>query len=201
MKRDILTRPFPAELVKQRQGHGGQMLAYVATADVIARLNEGCDAWDFSVEKYEIFDEEVVVLGKLVIEGTMTKFAFGGSPITRSRDGRPLSIADDLKSAASDALKKSASLAGVALELHGGRRPPPEPEAVRREPAPSSPTDRLTSRQLSTINSVARQHGIGRDHLVALLEERFQKADVAHLSRREASSLLSELVGANGGGR
>lgn len=205
MKKDILTRPFPPELVKQRQGQGGKMLSYVETHAVIARLNEGCDAWSFEVVEHQVLDEEVIVLGKLNADGVV-KTAFGGAAITRDRDGRSLSIADDLKSAASDAIKKSASLLGVGLELYGGARleAPPARTIVTtstrttREPAPASPNDRLTGKQFSAIHSIARRRNIHRDHLADMLEQRFQKHDLGHLSRREASSLLSELTGANG---
>lgn len=176
------------------------MLSYVETHAVIARLNEGCDSWDFSIEKYEVLDDEVVVLGKLVIEGTMTKFAFGGSSITRDRDGRAVSMADDLKSAASDALKKSASLVGIGLELYGGGVAEPRAPRLPRASAPASPNDRLTGRQLSAIQSVARHQNIGRSHITTMLEDRFNKTEIGHLSRREASSFLSELTGTNGAG-
>ena len=202
MKKDILTRPFPPELVKQRQGQGGKTLSYVETHAVIARLNEGCDAWSFEVVEHTVLDEEVIVVGKLNADGVV-KMAFGGSSITRDRDGRPLSIADDLKSAASDAIKKSASLLGVGLELYGGaavEAGPPARTTTTREPAPASPSDRLTGRQFSAIQSLARRHNIERDRLTVMLEERFKKNNLGHLSRREASSLLSELTGSNGNG-
>ena len=201
MKKDILTRPFPPELVKQRQGQGGKTLSYVETHAVIARLNEGCDAWSFEVVEHQVLDEEVIVVGKLNADGVV-KMAFGGSSITRDRDGRPLSIADDLKSAASDAIKKSASLLGVGLELYGGAavEAGPPARATTREPAPASPSDRLTGRQFSAIQSVARRQNIDRDQLTGMLDQRFRKTDLGHLSRREASSLLSELTGSNGNG-
>lgn len=199
MKKDVLTRPFPPEQIKQRAGQGGKQLNYLETHSVIARLNEGCDAWDFSVEKYEIFDEEVIVLGKLVIESSVTKSAFGGSSITRDRDGKAASIADDLKAAASDALKKCASLVGIGLELWaGGGAQTPRAES-RPMPAPSSPNDRLTGRQYNAITSVIRRQSIGRDEFARMLDERFRKSELGHLSRREASAFLSELsAGANG---
>ena len=201
MKKDILTRPFPPELVKQRQGQGGKTLSYVETHAVIARLNEGCDAWSFEVVEHQVLDDEVIVLAKLTADGVV-KTAFGGTSITRDRDGRPVSIADDLKAAGSDALKKAASLLGVGLELYGGAavEAGPPARAVTREPAPASPSDRLTGRQFSAIQSLARRHNIDRDHLTGMLEERFKKMDLGHLSRREASSLLSELTGSNGNG-
>ncbi|CAN5925126.1 hypothetical protein BH11MYX4_BH11MYX4_02900 [soil metagenome] len=201
MKKDVLCRPFPPDLIRQRQGQGGKTLSYVETHAVIARLNEGCDAWSFEVVEHQVLDDEVIVVGKLNADGVV-KMAFGGSSITRDRDGRPLSIADDLKSAASDAIKKSASLLGVGLELYGGTPAEvgPPTRATPREPAPVSPNDRLTGRQFSAIQSVARRHNIDRDHLTGMLNERFRKSDIAHLSRREASSFLSELTGSNGGG-
>lgn len=200
MKRDVLCRPFAPEQIKQREGQGGKILSYVEAHSVIARLNEGCDEWSFEIVEHQILDEEVVVVAKLTANGIM-KMAFGGSSITRDREGRAVSIADDLKAAGSDALKKAASLLGVALELYGAGPPEVVHGRPARAPSPESPNDRLTSRQLSAIQSIARRRNIGRGHLTSMLEQRFQKADLGHLSRREASSLLSELTEANGAHR
>ena len=41
MNREVLTKPFPPELIRQRPGRDGKVLAYVPTTAVIARLNEG----------------------------------------------------------------------------------------------------------------------------------------------------------------
>lgn len=200
MKKDILTRAFPPELVKQRQGQGGKMLSYVETHAVIARLNEGCEQWSFEIVEHQILDDEVVVVGKLTVEGTIIKMAFGGSAITRDQNGRHMSIADDLKASGSDALKKAASLLGVGLELYGAGSTAP-PDARPDVPRPSQPADRLTGKQYSTLQSVTRRQNIGRNELRELLEGRFRKSELAHLSRREASSLLSELMEANGAHR
>lgn len=198
MKRDVLCRPFPPEQVKQREGQGGKILSYVEAHNVVARLNEACEqGWAFEIIEHQVLDEEVIVVAKLTADG-IVKMSFGGSSITRDRAGRPVSIADDLKAAGSDALKKAASLFGVGLEFYGAHV---EHSAVlprAATPAPSSVNDRLTGKQLSTIQSIARRKQIGPGHLSALLDERFGKQDLAHLSRREASSLLSELTHANG---
>src|SRR5580658_2548304 len=126
MKRDVLTRPFESAQIKRRQGAHGKELSYVDVAAVITRLNEAFDhEWTFEVTSHEIQENEAIVVGRLTAAG-ITKMAFGGSSITLDRDGRVVSIADDLKAAASDALKKCASLLGVALEMYGGapeRRP------------------------------------------------------------------------------
>ena len=197
MKKDILTRPFPPELVKQRQGQGGKMLSYVETHAVIARLNEGCDAWSFEIVEHQVLAEEVVVVAKLTADGVV-KMSFGGSAITRDREGRPVSIADDAKAAGSDALKKAASLLGVALELYGGTGVALAPVAQQHAPRAAQPSDRLTGKQYSALQSITRRQNIATDDLSLMLEERFKKAELAHLTRREASSLLSELTGANG---
>ena len=203
MNKAILCRPFPPELIKQRQGQGGKMLSYIETHSVISRLNEGCDAWSFEIVEHHVHDDEVVVVAKLTAD-IVVKMAFGGSRITRDR-GKPISIADDLKAAGSDALKKAASLLGVGLELYGA--PAANTTAVAQSvpvapapaAAPNAPADRLTGKQMTTIMSLARRQNIQRDALTGMLQERFEKTDVQHLSRREASSFLSELLGANGG--
>jgi hypothetical protein len=71
---------------------------------------------------------------------TIVKTQFGGAEIKRHasgpRSGRPLSIADDYKAAASDSLKKCASLLGIGLDLYGRDRPydSDEPPAAARPP-------------------------------------------------------------------
>lgn len=197
MKKDVLCRPFPPELIKQRQGQGGKTLSYVETHAVIARLNDGCDAWSFEIVEHQVLEEEVVVVAKLTADGVV-KMSFGGSAITRDREGRPVSIADDAKAAGSDALKKAASLLGVALELYGGTVVAAPPVAPQHTPRALQPADRLTGKQYSALQSITRRQNIGNDDLTHMLEDRFKKAELGHLTRREASTLLSELTNANG---
>ena len=60
---------------------------------------------------------QVMVLGKLTAEG-VSKSQFGCSSITtNSKTGEIVSLGDDWKASASDALKKSASLFGIGLHL------------------------------------------------------------------------------------
>src|SRR5262245_52493011 len=61
---------------------------------------------------------EVVVLGKLTAQG-VAKSQFGKSRITRAKkDNAIISLGDDLKAAATDCLKKCATLFGVGLHLY-----------------------------------------------------------------------------------
>lgn len=105
--KEVLCPPFPLELVRERLGQNGRTLHYIDVASVVARLNEGCDAWDFAIERHEVLEGEVIVLGRLVADG-VTACDFGGSTTTTTQSGAIVSIADDLKAAASDALKKAA---------------------------------------------------------------------------------------------
>ena len=78
MNKQLLTKPFPRELIRERPGQNGKTLRHIETWAVIQRLNEGCDSWDFTIERHEILDGEVIVLGRLVADG-VTKSAIGGS--------------------------------------------------------------------------------------------------------------------------
>ncbi|GAB6906649.1 conserved hypothetical protein [Desulfosarcina cetonica] len=125
MNREILERPFAPEQIKQREGNFGKMLDYIEGHAVIQRLNDAFDGeWSFTIVRHEILNEtdEVLVLGELKAGG-IVKSQFGSSRITRAREsGDIISLADDLKAAATDALKKAATLLGVGLHLYRNDR-------------------------------------------------------------------------------
>jgi len=207
MNKEILCRPFPPEAIKQREGQGGKMLSYLETHIVIERLNEGCDAWSFEVVNHHVYDTEVVVVGKLTADG-VTKMAFGGSAITVNHAGAVVSVADDLKAAASDALKKCATLLGVGLELYARRSATGQPTGARpdhngsgqpRPPSGNAQADKpATENQVSAIIGICKRKSVSREHLASMLVQRTGKQRVKELTRREASALISELSGLNG---
>ncbi|MDQ3930068.1 MAG: RAD52 family DNA repair protein [Chloroflexota bacterium] len=140
---DFLLQRTPRHEIKYRQGRGGLQFAYVEHGYVTERLNMvfGFN-WDFEVVDKQILEEEVVVEAKLTVRTpggqTIVKTQFGGADIKRhasgNKNGRPLSVADDLKAAASDALKKCASLLGVGLDLYGRDRPEEADEVEVQKP-------------------------------------------------------------------
>ena len=206
MDNDILRRPFPPELIRQREGQDGKMLSYLETHVVITRLNEGCDAWSFEVVQHHVYRVEVVVVGKLTADGVV-KMAFGGSAITFNRAGKVVSLADDLKAAASDALKKAASMLGVGLELYARRGattgPPAGQQATGSASARDTPgavpaRDTATEKQIATISGICRRKNVSRERLVALIQQRTGKRWLNELTRSQASGLLSELSNLNG---
>jgi len=219
MNRDVLERPFDKALVKSRQGSFGRELSYVEARHYIERLNEAFDgAWSFEVTYHEVLPLEVLVLGKLSASGH-TKQAFGGSQITKNRQtGEVLSIADDLKAAATDALKKAASLFGVGLHLYGedgesvspptsgngnGRHeptqrsyPPQPPHHLQSEAPPSDGNGngnaRLTARQLAAVWAIARQNDIPQREVRRLCVTDYGRQP-EFLSKGEASQLIDQL--------
>lgn len=144
---DFLLQRTPRHEIKYRQGRGGLQFAYVEHGYVTERLNMvfGFN-WDFEVVDKQILEDEVVVEAKLTVRTpggqTIVKTQFGGADIKRhasgNKNGRPLSIADDFKAAASDALKKCASLLGVGLDLYGRDRPEESEQADLQKPEAGS---------------------------------------------------------------
>lgn len=218
MKRDILERPFDAHLIKSRRGHSGKLFSYVEGAEYIKRLNEAFDGvWSFEVVEHCVNARDVVVIGRIVAEGC-TKIAFGGAMITTSHQnpGEPLNLADDLKSAATDALKKAASLFGIGLHLYGSDNghhdvgvvplhvsKPPEasPKKARKRSrgakSPSSETAKdttnmLTERQFNAIMAIGRALGWTTD---ALRDRAIEShgVPVRELSKADASAFIGEL--------
>jgi hypothetical protein len=119
----LLTQKTPAAFVKKRPGPGGQPLNYVEIGYVVNLLNQvfGWD-WDFRIISEQIGRKQVWVRGELVVRSggsQIIKSQFGGADIRfNPKTGQSLSIADDLKAAASDCLKKCASLTGAMGDIY-----------------------------------------------------------------------------------
>ncbi len=217
MNRALLEKPFEPAQIRQRKGRNG-VLDYVEGHNVIHRLNEALDgAWSFEITHHEVREDEVLVLGKLSAEN-ITKMQFGVSQVTREKgSGALVSLGDDLKAAATDALKKCATFLGVGLHLYGdrplnGRVPAPRPGtngngAGPRPPGPTGPRpappagddgaaspngDRATDRQLDAILRIGRAKGLAPADVEAMSLRAFNRKPGA-LTRSEASSLIKEL--------
>jgi hypothetical protein len=122
-ERNILRARIPEEYIKTRPGGGGNQLSYVEVAFVANRLDEAFRSWDFNCEvvshgETKKGDPEIVVKGTLSVQcednNWTTKEQYGSCVANRGMD-----IGDAYKGAGSDALKKCATLLGVALELYG----------------------------------------------------------------------------------
>lgn len=113
-----LSAPFPPEVIRHRPGVGGKDLTWVDARTVAARLDEvlGVSGWDFAVEPVGDTNTVVGILTCRFPDGTVARrqdfgYETGGS-------------GEWLKEAASDALRRCASLFGVARYLYAGDRAP-----------------------------------------------------------------------------
>ena len=201
MNRQLLEQPFSTEEIKQRDGSFGQTLAYVSGHTVIQRLNDAFEsAWSFEITSHEIHQDEVIVIGKLSAEG-ITKTQFGSSKITKSREtDEMISLADDLKSAATDALKKCATLLGVGLHLYADKSSPDVNTSHKGNGDDNNQSGnggdgngRLTSKQHSFLLKMANEMGITRKELNDQCVATYG-AVVDFLTRQNASSLIENML-------
>jgi hypothetical protein len=122
---NFINQKTPRQFIKSRPGPGGMRLSYVEVGYVINMLNQvfGYN-WDFRVLDQQIGKKQVWVRGELTVkvgENAIVKGQFGGADIKSNRQtGDPVSVADDLKAAASDCLKKCASMIGIAGDVYWG---------------------------------------------------------------------------------
>jgi hypothetical protein len=119
---EILKKSTPASEIKKRKGPGGIMLDYVSIGYIISQLDEAFQKlWEFEVVDQKVGRKQVWVKGRLTVHlapnFSLKKEAFGSSDIKEYKAGGVIDIGNDLKSAASDALKKSASLLGIASDI------------------------------------------------------------------------------------
>ena len=129
---DFLLQRTPPSKIKTRQERG-KTFSYVEHGYVTERLNMvfGFN-WDFQVLDKIITDDEVIVEACLTVRTPggqrIEKTQFGGAAVQRHsggpRQGKIISLADNLKAAGSDALKKCASLLGIGLDLYRDDDPP-----------------------------------------------------------------------------
>jgi len=190
---EILNRPFPNELIKQRPGTHGKMLDYVEGAEYIRRLNEAFGPfWDFSIVEHFTLDEDIVVRGLLHVElngRIIKKEAFGGSQVKKMRNsGKIIALADDYKSAATDALKKACSLLGIGLHLYSDSNPRTEQHQKKKNHGPEP----MTERQLVAITAMWKQLGRSKAGLLDFTREKFH-ANYNDLNRQQASEIIGEL--------
>ncbi len=193
----VLSRPFTD--IKTRPGRNGQAISYIEGHAIVHRLNEALVGdWSFRVLEREVLEQEVLVLVELRA-GDVVKHAFGGSELTRTREGKVVSIADDLKSAATDALKKAATLLGVGLQPCPVEEAPVQqqgpklvqPAAEGEEPGMPD-ANRLTRKQAEFIAKLAKTNGLGKGEVEELARKRYGKTS-AFLTVREASDFIGAL--------
>lgn len=115
--------PTPKEFIKTRAGKGGKQFTYVEGGYVIARLNQVFSpiGWDFEISEQIINPTEIVVRGRLMVKDFKTGFSIGKSQYGTKDRIAGVPLGDSIKAAATDCLKKCASLFGVGLDVYWGQ--------------------------------------------------------------------------------
>jgi len=120
---EMLLKPTPKQYLKTRPAKGGGVWSYVTGGYIRKMLNLcfGWD-WDFQIVEFSTQHGEAIVKGRLTVRNgdkTIIKEQFGNKEIICKRNTtEPLSIGNDLKAAATDALKKCAAEMGFAADIY-----------------------------------------------------------------------------------
>lgn len=214
MEREVceaLQREFDPRFIKQRKGNFGATLDYIEAHMVIQRLNQAFQGdWSFEVSEYTQLEDEVVVLGKLSANG-IVKQQFGSSKVTRAKGSdEALCIGDDLKSGASDALKKCSTLLGIGLHLYGDTEATDDVGATEAANAQDSSdmstmsgnrgTALITKDQMKQIKQLRTQLGWSADDVMDKVEGLFGTREVQSLNGTMATALIAMLRNEEGNG-
>lgn len=123
---NLLMQKTPTKFIKEREIPGGGKANFVETSYVIGMLNliTGYQ-WDFDIVSEKEAHGQIVLKGQLTIrtqngKADITKTQYGRANIKMKNGTQtPLDYGNDHKAAASDALKKCASLFGIAWDIFG----------------------------------------------------------------------------------
>lgn len=186
--RNLYTGTTPREVIFQRPIRGGAQVDYVPGWWFVEQLNALFGhLWDFEVLDQFVGEKQVWVKGRIVAKGpegmTVSKTAFGGSEIKKYSDksdkfGQVIDIGDDLKAAATDALKKAATLLGIAADIYGKRE-------VLEQTSPQKA-------QLETLYKIGKGKGMDKEAVDAFCVEESGK-ELDELEAVEVLGLVAKL--------
>lgn len=187
----VLAEKTPDDKIKTRPGPGGMQLSYVEVGYVVSQLDKAFNhLWEFEILDQQIGKQQVWVRGRLTAHlapgFAIKKDAYGSAIIKMFKGGGIVNIGHDLKAAASDALKKAASLLGVASDVyyHDDNMGDDNPEVA--EPLASEPQRKL-------IFGLAKQKGFDSEEYKQTVRESFKLPSFTQLTKSQASKIIEEL--------
>lgn len=151
MKKDVLdalAKPFN---LKKREGLGGKVFTYVASEDIVDRMNTVFEGkWNVELRESQVVEEQLLVLVRVSVvdEETGNLFfhdGYASYPIFRftsgQNQGKIIDIGNSYRSAMSKAIKTACSRWGVALFLEEGSIPAAKSDipVANTEPAQAVP--------------------------------------------------------------
>lgn len=197
-----LSEPFPHDTVKQRKGNFGKSLDYVDATTVINRLNEALEGqWSFTIIEHKYDVDEMCVLGQMEIDGVIRQ-QFGGSQVTRNKDtGATVSLADDLKAATADCLKKCAASFGVALYLYNGTARTSTQQSQSGDNGNhqrSNGNGRITNQEITMIFATAKAADVPQSEVIKTAMKTYGKP-ISQLTQLQAQELIDQFQVTTGG--
>lgn len=213
---NTLTAKTPDKYIYKRQGRGGMTLDYVSIGYVVSVLNKvfNVNSWSWSFDIEEVSNMEMVAkTGNIVVKGNLSiKGPCGISRVIQQygsaevklhsrgdRQGRPVDIGDDYKSAGSDALKKCASLLCVANDVYfkdwgafQDTRVDATPEVEPTSPTPvatSEVDDATTQARRRIFERVRAMFAGNKDEMIGFLKEITNKDSFMSLDSGDMAAL------------
>lgn len=167
--------------------HQKQGQEYVTGEQVTSRLNDvlGWDGWSFRIIQHGYNDDadEVWVLAEFIAGGTI-KQQFGSQKHNRyskgDNAGKIIDYGFDLKGAATDALKKCATLVGVGLYLQEKTGTPAQQRPAQAKPQATKPT----------FMQYAASLGHTADEVLAVAEALYESKDPNRLTAEQKQRVL-----------
>ena len=195
-----LSKPFDRIFKKPVTG-----LNYITGEQVTSRLNEvlGWDKWSFRVLEHGFNEDidELWCLGELTViteAAAVVKQQFGSQKPNRyAKNNQIIDLGFDLKGAATDALKKCASLIGVGLYLH--EKDAPAQQAVGATRPKPSPSDRAAHSPPTAAPKkpgfleLTAQMGFSVDEVEVASQRLFDNRSLKQLGIEQKKRLLVEL--------
>ena len=141
MKTEVMSQLTAAFNLKERKGVGNTLFKYVATEDILERMNTVFKGnWSTEVRTVDTFEDQVVVCVRVWVLDPETNQLFwhdghASHPIQRftsgSNAGKAMDVGNTYKAAVSKAIKTAVTRWGVALFLEDDA----EPEVKAATPA------------------------------------------------------------------
>lgn len=187
-----LNAPFPKEILEQKE-MGGRKFDFVPHSHVTARLNDclGVGCWKFEIMQTEWVKElsTVLVCGRLhaLIDGSWTfRDQWGGQIINKNRQGEIVELTNDFKGAASDALRKCASLYGVGEELYMNGHRAPKQEQIANNGGGSTNTNSNRPAPPTPKTPAPSGHTTQGERVIPTDKQLYDLATLADVNLKEA---------------
>jgi hypothetical protein len=177
----------PKTAIKMRKGANGMMFPYVPIDYVVKELDNAFGIfWEFLVDNVRTTGKQIIVRGRLVIKSP------NGFSISRPGVGRstikmyqgtinPVDEGNDEKAATSDAIKKAASLFGIAADVYYK-----EIEKYEDVPEEIDESEERKQKSMSRFFSVAADRGFAGEAAKTRIKEVY---DVRHMEELSADKI------------